>query len=681
MKRKYSIIINILIILISVLFTYAVVRSAAENSCLEIKEQYFDFITEIIAQKLETGIDAGIDINNYYGIDEIVENPALQDGDHMKVIVLNEKNKPVAANFELTAEKLADVFMIDHKHETEFADVNGNRVLSQPFAAKNGIGHIVLIYDKKYYSYIDTRHPVSYYKTTVSNISSLVLNNIAADVKALYDKGLRPDDILDMEDYFNEKFSDFGLIDRINMGYDTKGISVFKCSEGEFNINMDIDQDYVNKTYIHILLSLMAAFIICIMIVIEFLPVRKIINSEAYKYQKENSYFPTYIRFISFFVYLAVYTSLPYGAIIINSRGESIFGLPVSLCASLPISLEAVFLLLTLSISPVIFKKTSIKRYTLLIGLCTVIPAFICFVFSNIYTIIICSIFLGITQGLLKYLMNYLASICSETPEDISVNYGQFNIGILTGITVGGSLGSITAAAKGYTYVYMATAFIMLIITIAALIYMPYEHIKQNRYKQGSEDRYSYSGFFLVFLKTPSLLINTIFSVGVVAVALMYIIAFMPVALDVKGLSPMVSTYGFLIYGIAGNYISGFLLNKARVLSRKTAAIISMLIIAAAVLVIIPDINAITITVASFLAGLFDGFGSPSVTSALLNIRKAKKLDSSLMLTGTALIGGIGNAIAPVIYSTVLYSGNLNINLCLLFAFFLFSGIYIFRMK
>ncbi len=106
-----------------------------------------------------------------------------------------------------------------------------------------------------------------------------------------------------------------------------------------------------------------------------------------------------------------------------------------------------------------------------------------------------------------------------------------------------------------------------------------------------------------------------------------------------------------------------------------------MLIMALSVLVIIPDINAVTIMTASFLTGIFDGYGAPSVTSAFMNIKKARGMDSSLMLTGTALIGGVGNAAAPVIYSTILYSGNMSVNLCLLFVFFLFSGVFILHMK
>lgn len=681
MKKKASLIINITIILISIMFTYAIVRATAENSCLEIKEQYFDFTTEMLAKRLETGIMAGLDIDNYSGIDAIAENAAMYDKEHIKAVILNESGEPVATNFDVTAEDLAPVFGIEHKDSAEFADVNGTRVFSQLFKTEKGYGHIVLMYDKAYFSYIDTFHLISGYKSTVKNISSLALDNIVSDISSLHDKGLKAEDILAMEDYFNERISDLGLIDSIELGFDTEGISAFEVPEGHFNVNMNISSEYVNRTYFRLFFTILAAFISCIMIIIEFLPIRKIIKSETADINALDQYFPVFIRFISFFVYLAVYTSLPYGAIIINSKGESILGLPVSVCASLPVTLEAIALLAMLSVSPVIFNKTGIKKYTLIIGLCTVIPSFLCFAFSNIYTIIICSVFLGITQGLLKHLMNYLISICSYNAEDISLNYGQFNIGTLTGITIGGSLGSIIAANKGYTAVYAASAVIMLAITVTALIFMPYGYIRNIHNSGSSKKQYSYSAFLKLLIRSPLLLINMVFSVGVVAIALMYIIAFMPVALDAKGLSPMISTYGFLIYGIAGNYISGHMLIKAKKLNRRYAAFIAMLIIAGAVLVIIPDINAVTIFTASFLAGLFDGYGAPSVTSVLLNMKKVKNIDSSLILTGTGLISGLGNAVAPVIYSTILYSGNISINLCLLFVFFLFSGIFILNMK
>ncbi len=691
MKTKLRHITDIIIILICILFTYAVVTASARNSCLEIKEQYFAFKAKTVAEGLETGIDAGLDINSYYGIDAEAKKATIYDSEHIDAVILNNGNMPVAESFDITdsdgAERLAPIFAerAYSNDGTAFYDVNGKRLLSQPFDEDGSTGHIVLIYDKSYFSHIDTVHLINGYKSTMDEIAKLALKDMANEARSLGEKGLKCSDIKSMGERFNLKFTDFGLIDSVELSYQPNGAYSQKAFSDDSNslyVSMSISSEYVNKTYMWIFLTLLAALIICFMVIIEFLPIRKIMRAGTEGAVFAEKSIPTFIRFISFFVYLAVYTALPYGAIIINSRGESILGLPVSVSASLPITLEAIALLIMLTASPLVFKRTGIKKYTLLIGLCTVLPSALCFVYSNIYTIIICSVFLGITQGLLKYLMNYLISICSKDAGDISINYGEFNIGTLTGITVGGSLGSIIAANTGYSFVYIAAAAIMLVIITAVLIFLPYSYINEMRGSyMGSETKYSYSGFLKQLVLSPGLILNMFFTVGVVSISLMFIIAFMPVALDLKGLSPMVSTYGFLIYGIAGNYISGYMLKKAKALTRKTAAFAAMLIMALSVLVIIPDINAVTIMTASFLTGIFDGYGAPSVTSAFMNIKKARGMDSSLMLTGTALVGGVGNAAAPVIYSTILYSGNMSVNLCLLFVFFLFSGVFILHMK
>ncbi len=692
MKKNLRYIINTVIILICLVFTSAVMKSSAGSSCLEIQEQYLGFKMGIIADDLETCIKTGLNINNYLGLDQAAKDAASYDSEHIDAVILNETNKPIAASFDMAADdgadRLAPVFSAAPQLKTKplSEDIMGRRILSQPFAAEKGFGHIVLVYDKAYFSRINTLFLIDYYKNTVDNIARLALRDVTDEIASLYDKGLKSKDI-SSENIFNTRFEDFELIDNVVLGYDTEGEyteTAFKTLRGDYKVSLNLNSDYLKKTYMWIFFSLAAAFIICIMVIIEFIPLRKIINTRINNDNATNTArtVPVLIRFISFFVYLAAFTGLPYGAIIINSRGESILGLPVSVCASLPITLEAIALLLMLSISPLIFNKTGIKKYTLLTGLCTIIPSLVCFLFSNIYTIIICSVFLGITQGLLKYLINYLISVCSENAEDISINYGEFNIGTLTGITVGGSLGSIVASAGDYSSVYLVSFVIMLIIMTAVLLCMPYAYIGKTDKKRTAENgRHSYFAFLKHLAVSPLLLFNMIFSVGVVAVALMFIVTFMPVALNLKGLSPMTVTYGFLIYGIAGNYISGYMLKKATVLRRKTAAFISMLIMAAAVLVIIPDINAITILIASLLTGIFDGFGAPSVTSALMNTKKAKTADSSFMLTGTAIIGGLGNVAAPVIYSVILYSGNMGINLCLLLLFFLFSGMYILVMR
>ncbi len=691
MKTKLRHITDIIIIIICIFFTYAVVTASARNNCLEIKEQYFAYKTRMIATDLEMGINAGLNINNYYGIDDVAKSAAIYDSEHIDAVILNSANLPVAQSFDITAddgaERLASVFLEQAHSNTDavFYDAGGKRFLSQPFDTDSGKGHIVLIYDKSYFAHIDTLHLIKGYKDTMNDIVDLALEDITEEVRSLNEKGLRLDDILNMEYVFNSRFTDFGLIDSVELSYKPYGThsqEAFSDDNSSLYVSMSISSEYVNKTYMWIFLTLLAALIICFMVIIEFLPIRKIARAGSGGSRSAEKSIPIFIRFISFFVYLAVYTVLPYGAIIINSNGESILGLPVAVSASLPITLEAIALLAMLSVSPLVFKKTGIKKYTLLTGLCTVVPSVVCFLYGNVYTIIICSIFLGITQGLLKYLMNYLISICSRDAGDISINYGEFNIGTLTGITVGGSLGSIIAANTGYSFVYIAAAAIMLVIITAVLIFLPYDYINKThkRYIE-NETKYSYSEFLKQLAVSPGLVLNMFFTVGVVAISLMFIIAFMPVALDLKGLSPMISTYGFLIYGIAGNYISGYMLKKARALTRKTAAFAAMLIMALSVLVIIPDINAVTIMTASFLTGIFDGYGAPSVTSAFMNIRKARGMDSSLMLTGTALVGGVGNAAAPVIYSTILYSGNMSVNLCLLFVFFLFSGVFILHMK
>ncbi len=565
MKTRLRYITDIIIILICILFTYAVVTASARNSCLEIKEQYFAYKTRTMAKELEMGINAGLDINNYYGIDNVAKSASIYDNEHIDAVILNSGDLPVAQSFDITAEdgaeRLAGVFSEQSHSNTDavFYDAGGKRFLSQPFDTGSGTGHIVLIYDKAYFSHIDTLHLIKSYKDTMNDIVNLALGDVTEEVCALNEKGLEYGDILNMGYLFNSRFTDFGLIDSVELSYQPNGAysqEAFSEDDSSLYVSMSISSEYVNKTYMWIFLTLLAALIICFMVIIEFLPIRKIMRAGADGAVSAEKSIPTFIRFISFFVYLAVYTALPYGAIIINSRGESIPGLPVSVSASLPITLEAIALLIMLSVSPLIFKRTGIKKYTLIIGLCTVLPSAVCFAYSNIYTIIMCSVFLGVTQGLLKYLMNYLISICSRDAGDISINYGEFNIGTLTGITVGGSLGSIIAVNTGYSFVYIAAAVIMLVIITAVIIFLPYAYINEtHRRYEGTETKYSYSGFLKQLASSPGLILNMFFTVGVVAVSLMFIIAFMPVALDLKGLSPMVSTYGFLIYGIAGNYI------------------------------------------------------------------------------------------------------------------------------
>ncbi len=251
--------------------------------------------------------------------------------------------------------------------------------------------------------------------------------------------------------------------------------------------------------------------------------------------------------------------------------------------------------------------------------LSALIPLLMCFMRINLYFILVCSLLLGICLGMLKYVVNYFIAICSDTDSEITVNYGYYNGGMLAGLTLGGSIGGIISSARGYEYVYLARGVIMLFV--------------------------------------------------------------LPVLLDMEGMSSLVNTYSYILYGIAGSYIGVYMVEKLKNISDNINGFIAMAVIALGVLVLIPKVCLVTILISAVLSGLFDGYGGALLSVIPVNSKNADGMDKSLLLTGSSVTGSIVCIISPVVYSFILNTGSITTNLVVIFLFFMLSGVYVLSIK
>lgn len=695
--------INLLIAVISIVFTFCMINMVYENRLKELKEQYFKFTAENLAERIETSVNLGMDIDNYYGMSDILNEAVSYDKNNMDAVFINTEGNPEEYTFredENEAGKLALVFnskfKASLKGEEDIIDAGSKSVLVEPVNSENGCAYIAIIYNKSIFSEKESFNIINEYKKNVRSISVITLDNIASSINDLYNKGLKGEDIEKLSDFYNKKFEKFEPVKSLYMGYDCRNDSenslwkiAFEDDKGDFGVRLNVSEEYLNGVYVQTFLTFAASLAICIMIIAEVSSLNKIAGNAINKKRKsdtENSKdtMSGIIKFFTFFTYLAVYAVLPYGAVIIRRSGETLFGLPLSFTASLPVSLNCIGIFLTLIFGERALKKTGVNSYIFITLLSGIAAMLMCFIKINTYTVIISSFLTGICLGMEKYIMNYFISICSDSDNEIKLNFGYYNGGLLSGLALGGSVGGIIASARGYEYVYLAGGIIMIILLPVIFYCMPFEYIKkrQGNYNfENKEKTKSFRGFINELVKRPKLMLDFAAACIPLNMGLMFIVSFLPVLLDINKMSSLVNTFSYILYGIGGNYIGIYVIRKFKDKWENISGFISMVIIALSVFVLIPKVCVAAILVSAVLAGLFDGYGGACLTAIPVNSKNAEGIDKSVLLTGASVTGSIVCTLSPVIYSGILSVGSIRLNLVIVFIMFVISGIYILKIK
>ncbi|MCD7854496.1 MAG: hypothetical protein LUG66_02640 [Clostridiales bacterium] len=201
---------------------------------------------------------------------------------------------------------------------------------------------------------------------------------------------------------------------------------------------------------------LITAVVVCVMGILETAALPKIIIGRKDTEKLGEEAVNSVIKFMTFFTYIAAYAVIPYGAVIIKYDGVNLFGLSKDFLASLPASILCIGIFAALLMGQKIKNALGIRLYILLTGACGIIAMILPYFKLKTPYILISSALIGVCLGFERWLMNYLVAAASDNEADTKVKYGLYNCGLLTGLTLGGSLGGIISYAAGYRFVYFA---------------------------------------------------------------------------------------------------------------------------------------------------------------------------------------------------------------------------------
>lgn len=428
-------------------------------------------------------------------------------------------------------------------------------------------------------------------------------------------------------------------------------------------MEVEINQAYIGEKINLMALTFGAVFAVCLMITYELTNMAGILTVRIskdfnHKNERQSEGISSQIRVLSFLTYTAVYTSTPYAAVLMRSWDASVFGLSKAASASLPLTVELVSVLAASAVIQKVYQKLRPNRYLYFVFPFLILGNLACMTVSSPYLLIGLRVFCGIGFAFAKYWLNDIVAAGSTDEESFGLNCGKLNAGLLGGITIGSSLGGIFAQALGYQANYMFTALILVILCLWAVFTMPWKLMAQMKKEMAKtaeteentlEAHKNRSGI----LENPKMLLTLLLGCVPLNVGLMYVVAFVPSYMNNIGQSAVAASYVYLINGLAGVYLGMFVLKAARKKSAFFCASAALFLAALGILLLLAGNHLGVIMMSAAVMGLFDGFGTPSVTSHFTGLA-ADKSQTAGMLTVFHMTGSGVQILCPMLYNLMI---------------------------
>lgn len=514
------------------------------------------------------------------------------------------------------------------------------------------------------------------YKDVMFEGAQGISEYIGEIISNLNAKGVEYERMNGLPDYLADKVSDSPLlwnVSVVNVYADTSDIltrsSEYNVSlkidsvDEKLNthINVEISKEYIDEKMMSMLLVFVVTFAVALIMIFELLKLPDAIftrMSHAFRESKtvQAGAVSPMLRLGAFIVYTGMYVGTPFSSVLITQWNKSLFGLPVTFLASIPMTAELLATMLCSLFCLPLYKKMNLK---LLFAISTVICAaanFLCFTASSPEELIIYRFLSGIGFAGIKYSLNAFVSHGSLTSENTTNNLAELNAGLLGGITCGGTLGATIASSINVHTSYLISGIFVLACLAAVFVLAPWKLFRENSVETKTESKSKFGVLSLVV--KPSFLRYTLMVAIPMNFGLMFVVAFFPGFVGALGLPNVTTSYGYLLNGLVGIYLGPVLLKALSGKIGKTACVVISLGMAAAATFIL-NISAplVAVLVCVAILGLFDGFGTPATSDYYVNMPAVKEVGVNQGLSVLNVIGSTVQTFSPVLYSLILTGG------------------------
>lgn len=688
------------ILVLSLAFVLWISRMSYDNTAIELEEQYIRIQTEDVISGIETSIRYGKELTNFYGIENELSKITDVQKENIGVVLLDKEGTPFVDVFRDKESgkdmlKAALTFYSEKRTATqEYATFRQAGVSGQFFVVKDKkndpCGYLFVLYNRNrlvaHQDLVGELIPFGIILVLVMILLIVITKNInvkkfvpililmlglLAYILVLYVNfhssyvDLVTSSATRTERYIQntvDRLSSRGLpMERMESmnGYfesvaaSNEAVGSIEVSHGK--VHASVNDAYLSSKIQNMTLSFGAIFVICLMIAYELTFARSIILERVLNKKNKgskvrlNDGLAGMIRIFSFLLYTAIYTSMPYAAVLIRNNEVNVLTYANEVVAPFPLTLELIAVLIIMLVGQRIYSREKVLRLFIIALSVLIVGNTACFFASSVISLILLRAFCGMGFAFLKLFLNTVVALGSWTEESLKVNFANLNGGLLGGITVGSSLGSILAGSFGYFANYIFTAGLIFIVLIFGLFVIPWRSLEYGRSKIVDEEEATATSLITVFrnAKVRSAMLFTDIPLNI---GLMYVVSFLPVYMGVIGQPALATSYAYLINGLAGVYIGVSMIKLLKKLSVNRAFALSIFLGAGGILILLLGQNAFIVIISAAIMGLFDGFGTPTLTGYFTGVGNREHGDSAALLTLYGSVGSAVQIVCPILY-------------------------------
>ncbi len=443
-----------------------------------------------------------------------------------------------------------------------------------------------------------------------------------------------------------------------------------QIGDNDMFINVEISKSYIDDQMFDMMLVFAVSFVVALIMIYELLKLpdrlfARFSRSFRDSKQEQASGVAPVMRLAAFVVYTGMYVGIPFSSVLITQWNKSIFGLPVTFLASLPMTCELLATMMcSLFLLPV-YKRMKLSAVLSISAVISVVANVMCFMVASPEQLIIWRFVAGIGFAGIKYSLNTIAAQGTLKDTDTSNNLAEMNAGLLGGITCGGTLGAVVASSVSVQTAFLIGAVFTVLFLIILLGLTPWKLVYggDNTAKNNKSKKKEKKAGGLSFLVSPMFLRYVLLVALPMNFGLMFVVSFLPGFVTNLGLPEVTTSYGYLINGLVGIYLGPKMLQAlSQKLGRAMCVVISLLLGTVSVLMFNIDLPLVIVLVSVAILGLFDGFGTPATSDYYVNMPVIKQLGVSQGLAVLSVVGSIVQTVSPLLYSVILSAGLLGTN-------------------
>lgn len=491
--------------------------------------------------------------------------------------------------------------------------------------------------------------------------------SIAQTFNSLGERGVKPGDISDLNEYLNEKVSENKAIEKIKITKDA-GVNVSERTSKENQLLIpikdmgvslllifNISYNYIRISILQMILMFAATIILAVIVMKESLGL-----SYLLEYRKSPEFskpvpktFDSVARALRYGTFLSVtfdYLCMSYSALLIKEWNQETFGISPIFAAALSISVCSFASILGTLTMPYISRHISGRGLMIISSVVMIGADFIAFITVSPMILVLMRFLAGVGSAGMKQIRYIEIAQGYSTEKERAANLTAMNNGVIGGLLCGMGLGSVVAGTFGYQMTFLVACVGNILYLLFEFFCIPWDALHEGNEKEEHTDNLALR------------VVNVFKSTGVWAVLisvvipqymlLMVIVSLIPGRIQSLELPGVVLTYSNLINGIAGLYIGEWVYKR---LEKKLSAvkIQGVMVFFGAVSLFVLDLPVFVtffILVSAVLTGFVDGIGTPVSTELFLSRRElVVSLSETEGLMLYSIIGSFVMMIAPFI--------------------------------